>query len=619
MSDSFVSDSLITIYVDGEAVQADPAAMLLNVIDSAGMGERVPRMCHHKELFPAGNCRVCVVEIDGMPNTVPSCHTPITEGMKISTNSEKVVSARQAVIEFMLINHPLDCLVCDQGGDCELQDMVYQFGVDHSRFNEEKLDKQPEDISPLIAVNANRCIKCMRCVRFLEEISGERELGMLNRGENCKISPFFDETVSSKLSGNTIDVCPVGALLPKSATHKIRPWELERTASVSPYDALGTNVYVNSFDDEVIKVTPRENSSINGCWISDQDRFGFLAMEPRLEQPVSAGKNISWEQAQQNISKMFADANDAVLFMVSPAATLEEMLAIENLAAALPNAQIDYCPSHTMIENDYHPCLGMNLDQLSEIDLIILAGASLDDDLPVLGARLRKVAAKGCQSSCKIVMIDPDNPDKGLVEGAKKPLLLFGKGVAIRQDAGLLRQSLINTFNHSNLKTGDVSGEANSAAASILQELALRENVTQPFKKVVFVGATPYQISAKKRKLIEDADQVLALLSCTDKTVESHSDLIVPILSWPEVSGSYVNMELKKQSFEAAIHASFSSKESARSIQDVCQMIADAAKVSVEDKITMEIFENTLAELCLSELHLSEQRLSEQGENRRTQ
>ncbi len=581
-----MNQNLVTIYVDGEAVQADPKAMLLDVIDSAGMGERVPRMCHHKELFPAGNCRVCVVEIEGMPNTVPSCHTPITDGMKVSTGSEKVVSARQAVIEFMLINHPLDCLVCDQGGDCELQDMVYQFGSDHSRFKEKKLDKQPEDISPLIAVNANRCIKCMRCVRFLDEISGERELGMLNRGENCKIAAFFDESIGSKLSGNTIDVCPVGALLPKSATHKIRPWELERTASVSPYDALGTNVYVNSFDDKVIKVTPRENSSINGCWISDQDRFGFVDGGAKVELPICCGGNTPWEQAQECITKLFADADQSILFMVSSSTTLEQMLAVENLVAEMPNAQIDYCLTHAEVGGNYQPYLPMNIEQLTKSDMVILAGASLDEDLPVLGARLRK-------AGCQVAMIDPENPDAGLIKDTKNPVLLFGKGIAESKNATELRKKLAATFAHTNLKIGDVSGGANSAAASILQSLRPNQEQAKTYQKVVIVGANPCGISADKLEVARQADKVIALLSSRDEKLESIANMVLPIPAWPEFGGSYVNMELKKQSFAAAVTAS----ESAKTVEQICDMIAKAAKLTVGQKITMQGFDKKLEDL----------------------
>ncbi len=580
-----IKNKQVIIYVDGQEIQAEAGAMLLDVIDSAGLGERVPRMCHHKELLPAGNCRVCVVEIDGMPNTVPSCHTPVTEGMKVFTSSEKVVSTRQAVIEFMLINHPLDCLVCDQGGNCELQDMVYQFGIDHSRFKEKKLDKQPEDISPLIAVNANRCIKCMRCVRFLDEISGERELGMINRGENCKIASFFDESVGSKLSGNTIDVCPVGALLPKSATHKIRPWELERTASVSPYDALGTNIYVNSFDNKVITITPKKNDAINGSWISDQDRFGFLENSAKTELPICCGGETPWEPVNECLAKLFAK-DDSTLFMVSSSATVEQMLAVENLAAALPNAQVDYCSTYAEVGGYYRPYLPMDIEQLTQSDLIILAGVSLDKDLPVLGARLRK-------AGCQIVMVDPENPDAGLIKDSKKPVLLFGKGVSESNNATELRKKLATTFAHTNLQIGDVSGAANSAAAVVIKTLSSNQEVAKSYQKVVFIGADSSEIDASRLDLAKQADKVIALLSNRDEKLESIANMILPIPGLFEVSGSYVNMELKKQGFEAAIAAS----QSSRTIEEISIMIAKAANITVTEKITLAEFDSKLVEL----------------------
>ncbi len=590
----------ITIYVDGEAIQTEQGAMLLNAIDAAGLGERVPRMCHHKELFPAGNCRVCVVEIDGIPNTVPSCHTPVTEGMKVFTSTEKVVAARQAVIEFMLINHPLDCLVCDQGGDCELQDMVYQFGADHSRYQERKVDKKPEDISPFIAVNANRCIKCMRCVRFLEEVSGQRELGMLNRGEDCKISSFFDENVVSKLSGNVIDICPVGALLPKSATHKVRAWELERTESVSPYDALGTNIYINSFDNKVIKITPRENSEINGSWISDQDRFGFLDLQDRVEQPVVKGEVTPWEQVQQDLGDIFADTEKSTLFMVAPTATVEQMLAVENLAAAMPNAVIDYCLPQ--LESSYLPVLGMDIKQLQQADLVIVAGGSLDNDLPVLGARLRK-------DSVPVVMVDPENPDAGLLQGVENPVLLFGKGLldngsVQEKNASELRDNLQQVFAHPNLKVGDISGAANSVAAAILQSLRSNQNEAKSFNNVVLIGGINDGIAAEKLDLIKSAKNVIAMLPTHDAQAELFSNVILPIPAWTEVAGSFVNMALDWQCFKAAVKA----PDTTREIEQICAMIAKAAKVFITRKITEDKFAQELEKVRLKQVETEQSR-----------
>ena len=586
----------ITIYVDGEAIQAEPGAMLLDTIDKAGMGERVPRMCHHKELLPAGNCRVCVVEIDGMPNTVPSCHTPVTDGMKVSTSSEKVVATRKSVIEFMLINHPLDCLVCDQGGDCELQDMVYQFGADNSRFTEAKVDKKPEDISPLIAVNANRCIKCMRCVRFLEEISGERELGMLNRGENCKIASFYDEKVSSKLSGNTIDVCPVGALLAKSATHMVRPWELERTASVSPYDALGTNINIDCFDDKIIKIIPRPNAAINGSWISDQDRFGFLDLQDRVDQPICNGEVTPWEQVQHDLEDVFFNADKSTLFMVSPSATVEQMLAIENLAAALPNSTVDYSfslhgPSHAGVDSDYQPWLGMSLGELEQSDLVIVAGGSLNADIPVLGARLRK-------SGTPVVMVDPQNPDSGLLQGIDNPVLLFGKGIGQKEDAGKLREELQKVFAHDNLKVGDISGGANSAGAAILQSLRSSKNDAKSFNNVVYIGDVLGGIAGYRLDLIKNAQHVISLLPTHDAQAELFSNMILPIPAWTEVAGSYVNMQLDWQCFKAAVKA----PDTTREIEQICAMIAKAAKVTITRKITEDQFAQELKKKQLKQV-----------------
>ena len=281
-----MSEELVTITVDGQEMQAPKGAMLIEVTDKANI--KVPRFCYHDKLSVAANCRMCLVEVEKAPKPLPACATPVMEGMVVHTQSANAKAAQQSVMEFLLINHPLDCPICDQGGECELQDVAMGYGNDVSQYVEGKRVVLDKNIGPLIATELTRCIHCTRCVRFGEEIAGIRELGMTDRGENARIATCVEQTVTSEMSGNVIDLCPVGALTAKPSRYAARAWEMMQHASIAPHDCVGSNLFVHTLRGEVIRVVPRDNEAINEVWISDRDRFSYegIYSEDRLMSPM---------------------------------------------------------------------------------------------------------------------------------------------------------------------------------------------------------------------------------------------------------------------------------------------------------------------------------------------
>src|SRR5215467_11026665 len=296
-----MTDEVVNIEIDGVPVEARKGEMLIQATDTTG--HYVPRFCYHEKLPIAANCRMCLVEVEKAPKPVPACATPVAEGMKVFTKSPRAIAAQRAVMEFLLINHPLDCPICDQGGECELQDIAVGFGRDLSRFHERKRSVQDENLGPLIATDMTRCIHCTRCIRFTDEIAGIQELGMIGRGEQMKVRTYIESVVNHELAGNVIDLCPVGALVSKPYRFSARAWEMGAVPLVSPHDPVGTNLYGHVLRGHLMRVVPRENEAINETWIADRDRFSYegIYSEDRLQAPqVREGGewvDVSWERA----------------------------------------------------------------------------------------------------------------------------------------------------------------------------------------------------------------------------------------------------------------------------------------------------------------------------------
>ena len=405
----------VHIEIDGQEFEAEVGSMIIEVADKADI--YIPRFCYHKKLSVAANCRMCMVEVGNLPKAVPACATPVAEGMVISTSSNKAVAAQKSVMEFLLINHPLDCPVCDQGGECELQDLSVGYGEDVSRFTEGKRVVQDKDIGPLIATDMTRCIHCTRCVRFGQEVVGIREMGATGRGEHMEIGTYIAHSIESEVSANIIDLCPVGALTAKPSRFKARAWELRQSASIAPHDCLGSNVYVHHRRGEIIRVVPKENEAINEVWLSDRDRFSYQALSEgeRLLKPKikkdGEWQETDWQTALNLVSseiKRIVGASNGEDFgvLVGNNITTEESYLAQKLLRESGCNNIDFRIRRRDFSGDGRGSVrsGMNfpMEKLDLMDATLLVGADLRHEQPLTALRVRKSTGYG-----KVMAINP--------------------------------------------------------------------------------------------------------------------------------------------------------------------------------------------------------------------
>ncbi len=450
MSEAIDKIETVTITVDGKEVQAPKGAMLIEVTDAQNI--KVPRFCYHKKLAIAANCRMCLVEVEKAPKPLPACATPVMDGMVVHTHSKYAKDAQKSVMEFLLINHPLDCPICDQGGECELQDVAVAYGQDVSQYVEAKRVVLDKYIGPLITTELTRCIHCTRCVRFGREIAGIRELGMTGRGENALISTFVDECVNSEMSGNAIDVCPVGALTAKPSRFKARAWEMMQHKTIAPHDCIGSNIFVHTLRGEVIRVVPDENEAINEVWLSDRDRFSYegIDTDDRLTTPMIKRDGqwhvASWDEALQLVADKFKSVadklaeqkakqvaaaageeasestetgaetvepvNTEMAALVSANSTLEELYLTQKLLRGLGSGNIDF----RLRQSDFSdqdiapvmPWLGQNIEQLEKLDAALLIGSNIRKEQPIANLRLRKAAVN---NNAQISFVNPRKYD----------------------------------------------------------------------------------------------------------------------------------------------------------------------------------------------------------------
>jgi len=415
---------MIEIELDGQKVEVAEGSMVMHAAEKAGT--YIPHFCYHKKLSIAANCRMCLVEVEKAPKPMPACATPVTNGMIVRTRSDKAIKAQQSVMEFLLINHPLDCPICDQGGECQLQDLAVGYGSSGSRYEEEKRVVMHKDVGPLISMEEmSRCIHCTRCVRFGQEIAGVMELGMIHRGEHAEITTMLGDTVDSEVSGNMIDLCPVGALTSKPFRYSARPWELSRRKSVSPHDSTGANLIVQVKNNKVMRVLPLENNEVNECWLADRDRFSYEALNSgeRLTTPMikhgGEWQAVDWQTALEYIARGVGEirrdhGGKAIGALVSPHSTVEELFLAQKLVRALGSQNIDY-----RLRNAEFPApeggpqnapavrwLGTSIASLSTLQRALVVGSNLRKDHPLFALRVRGAVRHGAQVS---VIHDRDN------------------------------------------------------------------------------------------------------------------------------------------------------------------------------------------------------------------
>ncbi len=401
---------MVEIELDGQKVEVLEGSTVMHAAEKAGT--YIPHFCYHKKLSIAANCRMCLVDVEKAPKPMPACATPVTQGMIVRTKNDKAIKAQQGVMEFLLINHPLDCPICDQGGECQLQDLAVGYGGSESRYEEEKRVVPVKDVGPLISMQEmSRCIHCTRCVRFGQEVAGVMELGMSHRGEHAEIETFVGMSVDSELSGNMIDICPVGALTSRPFRYSARTWELSRRKSVSPHDSTGANLIVQVKSNKVMRVVPLENEDINECWIADRDRFSYEALnsDERLTSPMlkqgGEWKAVDWQTALEYVAnglkQIKADHGaDSIGTLASPHSTLEELYLAAALMRGLGSDNIDY----RLRNAEFAPAqtvrwLGTSIASLSQLQRVLVVGSNLRKDHPLFAQRIRQSVRKGCALS----------------------------------------------------------------------------------------------------------------------------------------------------------------------------------------------------------------------------
>jgi NADH-quinone oxidoreductase subunit G len=562
----------LKIEVDGQQIEMPHGATVMDAANKLGI--YVPYFCYHHKLSIAANCRMCLVEVEKAPKPLPACATPVTDGMKVWTHSPAAKKAQNGVMEFLLINHPLDCPICDQGGECQLQDLAVGYGPSNTRYTEEKRVVLRKELGPLVAAEEmSRCIQCTRCVRFGQEIAGIMELGLAGRGENAEIVSFVGRAVESELSGNMIDLCPVGALTSEPFRYKARTWELSRRKSVSPHDALGSHLIVQVKQNSVMRVLPLENEAINECWLSDRDRFSYegLNSPDRLKRPLvrteQGWEEVDWHDALQFVSEHFKNEDIGVL--ASPHATLEELFLAGKLGAA------EFRLRHSDFSGDGKragiPWLGMSIAELEKLDRVLVIGSFLRKESPLIAARLRQAVKHGA----KVHLLHAVDDDWFMPLASRKvvrPSEIVG-AIAGFRDAlaeGKHAAVLIGAWAEQHPQAAKIQaaaqalgvsvgfiGEAANSVGGYLAGLPTGGNLNDVLKKkhLVVLGAEPELDCADPQaaKAALGAASFVVQLSPW-KTGLEYANAVLPIAPFTETSGTFVNIEGRVQSFYATVN-----------------------------------------------------------------
>jgi len=403
-----MSEELVNIEVNGVAIKARKGEVLIRATDREGI--YIPRFCYHDKLPIAANCRMCLVEVEKAPKPLPACATPVAEGMKVFTASVKAIGAQRATMEFLLINHPLDCPICDQGGECELQDLAVGYGRDVSRFVERKRVVKDKNLGPLVSTDMTRCIHCTRCVRFGQDIAGIQEMGATGRGEHMEIGTYIERSVDHELSGNIIDLCPVGALNSKPFRYRGRGWEMTQHPLISPHDGVGTQLYGHVLRGRLMRVVPRPCEEINETWIADRDRFSYEGIysedrlqAPALRQPDGSWREVEWDVALAEAAESLRRAGPGLGVLAHPSSTLEELYLAARLAEGLGSSNIDHRlrmrDFRELPEDALTPSLGVSIGAVDQLDALLVVGSNLRAEMPLLAHRVRKAALRGARIS----------------------------------------------------------------------------------------------------------------------------------------------------------------------------------------------------------------------------
>ena len=607
----------VTLEIDGKPVTVDNGATVMDAATKLGIF--VPHFCYHKKLSIAANCRMCLVQVEKAPKPLPACATPATEGMKVQTKSDPAIQAQKGVMEFLLINHPLDCPICDQGGECQLQDLAVGYGASASRYQEEKRVVVNKNLGPLISTDMTRCIHCTRCVRFGQEVAGIMELGMAGRGEHSEILTFVSRTVDSEISGNVIDLCPVGALTSKPFRYTARAWELSRLKSVSAHDSLGSKLLVQAKNDRVMRVLPIEDETLNEVWLSDRDRYAYLGLnsEERIVYPqvkrAGAWTEVDWPEALEAAAHGLRDivsrhGPSALGALLAPNLTLEEHFLAARLVRGLGSDNVD----HRVRQSDFRaktagaPWLGMAVADISALQSVLLVGSTLRKEQPLLAARIRQIAKKGAAVSTVHVAADdllmpvaarvvsrPDALAGALAAVAAAVAELSGKHVggaaahAIGETERAAAKALLGKqkaaifLGHYAQQHPDFAilfaiaqeiGRITGATVGVLPDganavgaylagaipttgLDARAMVADPRAGYVVMGVEPELDMGPAAAAAFARSEFTVALSAYRSAATEAAHVILPITPFTETQGTFVNMEGRVQSFNPAVKA----------------------------------------------------------------
>ena len=606
-----MTDDVVNVEVDGRPLTARKGQMIMQLTDAAGI--YVPRFCYHEKLSIAANCRMCLVEVEKAPKPMPACATPVVEGMKVFTRSARAMAAQKATMEFLLINHPLDCPICDQGGECELQDLALGFGSAESRFDERKRVVKDKNLGPLISTDMTRCIHCTRCVRFTAEIAGIQELGATGRGEWMEIGTWLEKSVDHELSGNVIDLCPVGALNSKPFRHRARSWEMTEHALVSPHDGTGTNLWGHVLRGRLMRVVPRANEEINETWIADRDRFSYegIYAADRLREPMMRVEGhwraVGWEAALEAAAGLLREAlkesgADRTGFLASPGSTSEEAYLLGRLARGLGSHNVDsrlrQLDFSDQARDPPYPGLGIALRDIESLGGLLLAGCHVRDEAPILAHRIRKAALAGCKVS--LLSTEPQSCHFPVLQQTVAGAADLATELAALADGGGEsgpRRAIVESLSSGRaaIVLGGVAmrhthyADLRAAAA----ELAARTGASLGFLPdggnavgTALAGAMPHRLPGGRTDPkpgldvrgmlestlaacvlfggIEPADdiglpgaaqalsncrRVISLTPYADPAVMNFAEILLPIGTFAETSGTYVNCEGRWQEF----------------------------------------------------------------------
>jgi NADH-quinone oxidoreductase subunit G len=594
------------VTVNGQEIEVQAGATVLQACEQAG--EEIPRFCYHERLKIAGNCRMCLVEVQpGPPKPAASCAMPAGEGMKIFTNTPMVKKAREGVMEFLLINHPLDCPICDQAGECDLQDQSVAYGKGGNRFDEHKRTVKDKYMGPIVKTSMTRCIQCTRCIRFMDDVAGVPELGATSRGEHMEVGTYIEKGLSSELSGNIIDLCPVGALTSKPYAYKARPWELKKTETIDILDAVGSNIRADSRGNEVLRILPRLNEDINEEWISDKTRYGFEGLKfQRLDRPYIRKRGklqaVSWEEAIFEVSEILAKTNpDKVAAIAGDLADCESMLVLKNLLQSLGIRSYDCRQDGTNYDatNRASYTFSNGIANIEKSDLIILIGANPRYEAPLVNTRIRKTQLQnkipvavigsdvdltyptiylGAETTIIEDIIAGKHPFSAKLEKAKNPLIIIGNSIFKRVDSHGIYTSALRLAQKYNAVREDWNGlnSLQKAAGRVggldigfvpdekgrTTNEILAGGGNGDLEVVFLLGADEININALEKPLV-------IYQGHHGDIGASRADIILPSAAYTEKSATYVNLEGRAQRTELVVFPVGGAREDWKIINDI--------------------------------------------------